>query len=106
MKTSPVKIWRRQKKVAAQIGEIGTIVQWTIIRTPAKAFAQEAPYPVVIVKLANNKNVIGQLVDWQPQDLVIGKKVTTVLRRAYTEDLESVIGYTIKFKPHLTGEKF
>jgi len=102
MKTSPVKIWRRQKKVAALIGEIGTIVQWTLIRVPAKAFAQESPYPIIIVKLTNNKNMIGQLIDWKQEDLHIGKKVITVLRRSYTEDSESVIGYTIKFKPYET----
>jgi len=75
-------------------------VQWTIIRVSPKSFAKEAPYPVVIVKLTASKKMIGQLVDWQPADLIKGKKVVTVLRRAYPEDAESIIDYTMKFKPY------
>lgn len=99
MITTPVKLWRRQKNVAGLIGVTGEILNWTIIRVPQKAFAKEAPYPVVIVQLDNGDKLIGQLVDWQPSDLAPKKKVIAVLRRSYPEDAESVIAYTIKFKP-------
>jgi len=99
MITTPVKQWRRQKKVATLIGKEGVLVQWTIIRTPPKAFAKEAPYPVVIVQLDSGEKMIGQLVDWQPDDLSTGKRVIAVLRRVYPNDTESIISYTIKFKP-------
>ena len=98
MITTPVKLWRRQKGVATVIGKTGVILQWTIIRTPPRAFVQEAPYPVVIIKM-NGKNVIGQLVDYEEQDLVAGRKVVAVLRKIFPENPESVIAYVIKFKP-------
>lgn len=97
--TSPVKLWRRQKNTAALIGKKGEILQWTMIRVPAKSFMDQAPYPVVIVKMQNGENMIGQLVDWQKKDLKVGKEVVSVLRRLRTELKEDVIYYNIKFKP-------
>lgn len=99
MITSPVKLWRRQKDTATLIGKKGKILNWTIIRVPAKSFADQSPYPVVIVKMQNGENMIGQLVDWQQQDLIIGKEVISVLRRLRTGEKEDVIYYHIKFKP-------
>ena len=99
MTSSPVKLWRRQKDVASLIGEKGKILLWTIIRAPAKSFVDQAPYPVVIAKMQNGENMIGQLVDWQMQDLIVGREVISVLRRLQTEGKEDVIYYHIKFKP-------
>ncbi len=99
MVTSPVKLWRRQKNTASLIGKKGKILQWTIIRIPAKSFMDQAPYPVVIVKMQNGENMIGQLVDWQQKDLVVGKDVVAVLRRLRTEDKDDIIYYNIKFRP-------
>lgn len=99
MTTSPVKLWRRQKDTSALIGKKGKILNWTIIRIPAKSFIDQAPYPVVIVKMQNGENMIGQLVDWQKKDLSIGKEVISVLRRLRIENREDVIYYNIKFRP-------
>lgn len=99
MKTTPIKLWRRQQQVASLIGKTGTLLQWTIIRVPAKGFMKEAPYPVGIVKMDTNENMIGQIVDWNPEDLTKGRKMIAVLRRSIPEDTESVIAYTIKFRP-------
>ena len=97
--TSPVKLWRRHKNTATLIGKKGKILLWTIIRVPARSFVDQAPYPVVIVKMQNGENMIGQLVDWQEEDLKVGREVVCVLRRLSTEEKESVIYYNIKFKP-------
>ncbi|MDO8583336.1 MAG: OB-fold domain-containing protein [bacterium] len=99
MVTSPVKLWRRQKNTSSLIGKKGKILQWTIVRVPAKSFMDQAPYPVVIVKMQNGENMIGQLVDWQQKDLVIGKEVISVLRRLRTEEKDDIIYYNIKFRP-------
>lgn len=100
MKVTPVKQWRRQKQTASLIGKTGILLQWTIIRVPAKSFTKEAPYPVIIVQLENKKKMIGQLVDYSTSDLTSGRKVVAVLRRTVPEDAESLIPYTIKFKPY------
>lgn len=99
MVTSPVKLWRRQKDTSSLIGEKGKILLWTMIRIPAKSFMDQAPYPVVIVRMQNGENMIGQLVDWQQKDLVPGKEVIAVLRRLRTEGKDDIIYYNIKFKP-------
>jgi uncharacterized OB-fold protein len=43
--------------------------------------------------------MIGQLVDWNKEDLEAGRKVVAVLRKITPENTESVIPYAIKFKP-------
>ena len=97
--TTPVKIYRHQKETAILIGRRGKIVAWTMIRVATKLFNRQAPYPVVIVCLENNEQVIGQLVDWQNEDLQMDKEVVAVLRRCGIEDAEGVITYSIKFRP-------
>jgi hypothetical protein len=99
MKTSPVKLWRRQDDTIVAIGKTGKILLWTIIRVPAKSFTDQAPYPVVIVKMDNGKKMVGQLVDFENENLVAGQKVEAVLRRLKTEGKEDAIYYHIKFKP-------
>ena len=100
MTTTPVKLWRRQKHIRSLIGKSGVIEQWSIIRIPAKGFTSEAPYPLVLVTLADNSKMIGQLVDWETEDLKKGRKVIAVLRRATPDTDESLIAYTIKFRPY------
>ena len=99
MITTPVKLWRRQKNVASNIGRTGIILNWTIVRVPPRAFHHEAPYPVVIIEYENKERMIGQLVDWEEEDLKKGQKVVAVLRRSFNGDIEGVIAYHIKFKP-------
>lgn len=96
---SPVKIWRHQKKVAYLLDQEGKILSWTLIRVPPLGYEQEAPYPVVLVKLLNGEKIIGQLVDWQEKDLKTGRKVEAVYRRISKPDSEGVIPYGIKFRP-------
>lgn len=100
MITTPVKLWRRQENTASLIGTKGKILNWTIIRIPAKSFASEAPYPVVIVELNNKEKMVAQLVDYDTRNLKKGQKVIIVLRKSFPKDAESIIEYTLKFKPH------
>jgi uncharacterized OB-fold protein len=99
MHISPVKLWRRQKTIRQLIGTKGKLLHWTIIRVPSKSFANQAPYPVGIVELSSGERMIGQLVDWQKEDLEKGHEVIAVLRKHNVEDKEGIIPYVIKFKP-------
>ena len=96
---SPVKIWRNQKYIARMLGKTGKIVSWTIVRVPPAGFSSLAPYPVVIVELADNTRVTAQLVDWEEKDLAFGRSVTTVIRRVTEPSVEGIIPYGIKVKP-------
>ena len=96
---SPVKIWRNQSVITNLLGKKGKIVSFTIIRTGPTGFEAQIPYPIVVVMLENNERMVGQLVDWKEEDLVIGKTVEAVLRRVREPDKEGVIPYGIKFRP-------
>lgn len=95
---SPVKIWRNQKKIKSLLGITGKIVSWTLVRVPQEGFANQAPYPVVIVKLESGESITAQMVDWQEKQLKIGQKVTTIIRKIAEPSDEGVIPYGIKVK--------
>lgn len=100
MITTPVKIWRRGKKLSSQIGAKGVVQYVTIVRVPPKNFSDQAPYPVALVKLENGDFVTGQIVDWTEKDLKKGRKVVAVMRKVIQDsDTSSVIHYGIKYKP-------
>jgi len=96
---SPVKIWRHQKETSLLLEKEGKIVSWTLVRVPPFGYERQAPYQVVLVELKIGKRMIGQLVDWQENDLKTGRQVKTVYRRIRQPDPEGVIPYGIKFKP-------
>ena len=81
------------------MGKEGKIISWTQVRVPPFGYERQAPYPVVLVELKKGRKMIGQLVDWQTEDLKIGQKVKVVYRRLRQPDPEGVIPYGIKFKP-------
>jgi len=95
---SPVKIWRRQKNIRKLLGETGIITSWTKIFVPGNGFQRYAPYPVVLVKLDDGEKAVGQLVDYNDNDLKIGQSVKTVLRKVREGTDDGVIAYGIKFK--------
>ena len=96
---SPVKIWRNQGKIASLLGKTGTIISWTIIRTPPAQFMDQAPYGVVLVELVDKRKLTAQLVDWQRKHLKKGQKVITIVRRVASPNADGIIPYGIKVKP-------
>lgn len=96
---SPVKIWRNQTYTKQLLGKTGTIVSWTLVRVPPAGFAEQAPYPVVLVALTTGERIEAQLVDWHEADLAFGVSVITVVRRVMQPDLDGIIPYGIKVKP-------
>jgi uncharacterized protein len=96
---SPVKVWRNQKYVARMIGKVGTIISWTLVRVPPANFGYQAPYPVVIVELEDGSRIPSQLVDFLPEQLAIGQKVVTIVRKTIQSPQDAVIPYGIKVKP-------
>jgi uncharacterized OB-fold protein len=95
---SPVKIWRNQKNVANQLGKIGTVLSWTIIRVPPGDFMDQAPYAVVLVDIEGGGRLVAQLVDSDISALRIGQRVQTIIRRVTRPDSDGVIPYGIKVK--------
>lgn len=96
---SPVKIWRRQKEIRKILGKKGKVITWTKIYAAGSEFKTQAPYPVVLVQLADGEKVFGQLVDYDSEDLKTGLEVNAILRKVRDGMREDIIIYGIKFKP-------
>lgn len=96
---SPVKIWRNQKHIASQLGLVGKIISWSLIRVPPDGFSDQAPYPIAVVELENGSRILSQVVDWKTDSLKHGQKVKTVVRRTIEATQDGVIPYGIKVKP-------
>lgn len=95
---SPVKIWRHQKKIRKVLGSTGKIVSFTKIHVPPAGFISQAPYVVAIAEFQNGERFTAQLVEWNEENLTVGQKIVTVLRRTREADAEGVIPYGVKFK--------
>lgn len=97
--TSPIKVWREQKKIKNFLGLKGKIISSTLVRVPPAGFNNQAPYFVAIVETEDHQRLIGQMVDVFEAEITSGQKVEAVYRRLAETDKEDVIHYGIKFRP-------
>lgn len=97
--TSPVKVWRNQKKIAKLLGKTGKVISWTIIRVPPADFSYQAPYAVAVVELTSGNRLVAQLADPDEPEIKSGMKVRLVIRRTSKPESQEVIPYGIKAKP-------
>jgi uncharacterized OB-fold protein len=96
---SPVKVWRNQPNIRGIVGREGSVVTYTFIRVPMVGFSEQAPYPLVVVEFDRGKRCIAQMVDYDPGDIRIGRRVRAVIRRIREPDPDGVIPYGIKVRP-------
>lgn len=95
---SPVKIWRRQKKIRKILGKKGRIVSWTKVYVAGTDFKKSAPYYLALVELEDKKKIISQIADSEDNFDYFDKKVEVVLRRIREVNEEEVIPYGIKIR--------
>ncbi|MDH4210857.1 MAG: Zn-ribbon domain-containing OB-fold protein [candidate division WOR-3 bacterium] len=79
-----------------RISDYGKILTFTTIRVAPKDFETEVPYSVAIVESDNGVRFTTQVVDCQPEELKIGKKVKFVFRKLYAEGHTGIICYGYK----------
>jgi len=84
---------------ATRLAESGKILTYTIIRVPPHQFADQAPYAVAIVELADGVKVTGQVVDCDFDKIKIGLKVKFEFRKIYSDGEAGVLHYGYKFVP-------
>lgn len=61
--------------VYEEVTGAGTIYSFTVTHRPPPAFADEAPYIVALVDLANGVRLVTRIVDAAPEDISIGANV-------------------------------
>jgi uncharacterized OB-fold protein len=81
------------------LGKQGIIISWTNIQITGTAFQEYAPYPVALVGLETGERVYGELVDYDMDDIAIGREVRSVLRKGKNTGGADVVEYTLKFMP-------
>ena len=85
-----------------QLSGKGKVYTFTIVAGPGAPpeFKQQAAvqreYPVAVVELAEGPRISAQIVDCNPDNVVIGMEVEATVRRIYVE--EGVIRYGFKFR--------
>jgi uncharacterized protein len=82
-----------------QMKRTGTIVTHTIIRTPARPFADQAPYAMAIVQMDDGPRLTTQVVDLNEGQLAIGLKVKLEFRKVNVEGKSGIIHYGYKAVP-------
>lgn len=103
--SNPIKHWRDTKKLSLKLSQKGKLLVWTKIFTAPSGFEYQAPYFAGIVELENGQRIPTQIVDCSDEDLKIGLKVISVIRRSRKPQAADVIDYGIKFKPARDGRK-
>ncbi len=81
-----------------QLGKNGKIVTYTVIRVAPEGFEKEVPYIMAIIEMKGGSRLTAQIVDADPEDIKIGKKVRAVFRKISEDGCSGVIYYGYKFK--------
>ncbi|MFO7872110.1 MAG: Zn-ribbon domain-containing OB-fold protein [Candidatus Undinarchaeales archaeon] len=81
-----------------QLGKNGKIVTYTVIRVAPEGFEKEVPYIIAIIEMKGGSRLTAQVVDADPEDIEIGKKVEAVFRRISEDGSSGAIYYGYKFK--------
>lgn len=97
--SNAVANWRKTKKLPDELGKVGEIIVWTRIYVAPLGFIHQVPYVVAIVEFGKKERRTLQLVDFDEEQLRVGQKVITVVRRIGSPAKEDIITYGIKVKP-------
>lgn len=95
---SPVKVWRRQKRIRKILGKKGKIISWTKIYVCGSDFKKFAPYYIALVELEDKKRIVASITEAQDEVDYFNKKVEVVLRQIKEVKEEDVIPYGIKVR--------
>ncbi|HDN83343.1 MAG TPA: Zn-ribbon domain-containing OB-fold protein [Candidatus Altiarchaeales archaeon] len=76
----------------------GEIYSYTVIHASPEGFEFQKPYVIAIVKLKEGPLLLSQIVDCDPEDVAIGKKVEKVFRKVVADGSEGIIRYGYKFR--------
>ncbi len=75
----------------------GEIESFTVLHEVPPSFTRQRPYIMAIIKLDEGPSLTGQIVDCDPGEVEIGKRVQAVFRRIAQEGESGIIEYGYKF---------
>ncbi len=79
--------------------EEGKLLTYTVIRTPASQFKDEAPYALGIIEFDNGARMMAQIVDVDVDKIKTGMDMRLEFRRIQTDQEHGVLAYGYKMVP-------
>ena len=76
----------------------GEIVTHTTIHVGQEGYEKQTPYVIAIIELDQGPRITAQIVDCDPKEVEIGKKVESVFRKIMSDGATGAISYGYKFK--------
>ena len=73
------------------------IVPYTIVHEVPTPFTRQKPYILAIIKLDEGPSLTGQVVDSDPEEVDMGKRVHSVFRKVAEDGKSGIIQYGYKF---------
>jgi uncharacterized OB-fold protein len=86
-----------------ELSGAGTVFSFTVVRQPPEGYAEQTPYILALVKLAEGPLITAQLTDCEPEQVAIDMQVEAVTRRLRDLGPDGLILYGYKFRPCLDG---
>ena len=93
---SPSFIWRQSKGLHKEAGKVGKILSFTRIYAAPQGFEHQVPYYSGIIKFEDGIAKPLEIIDFDTNNIKIGAKVKTVIRRIGLSEPEELIRYGIK----------
>lgn len=75
----------------------GEIVSFTVVHDSPPPFKRQRPYVMAIIKLEDGPSLTAQVVDCDPSEVEIGKRVRSVFRKIAEDGKSGIIEYGYKF---------
>lgn len=80
-----------------ELSREGEVYSFTVVHDGLEQFKLQVPYVIALVTMKEGPLVTGQIVDCSPEDVKIGSKVNSTLRKVRTEGKQGIIQYGYKF---------
>lgn len=75
----------------------GAIFSRTVVHEAHKQFEMQKPYIIALVELDEGSKILGQIIDCEPDDVQIGTRVRSTLRKLGEDGKSGTIYYGYKF---------
>jgi hypothetical protein len=76
----------------------GKVITYSVIRAAPPGFDNLVPYVVAIICLNDGPRITSQIVDCDPEEIEIGKKVKVCFRKIVEDGKAGAISYGYKFR--------
>lgn len=80
----------------------GSVYSFTVVHQPPEGYAEQAPYILALIQLAEGPLVTAQLTDCDPEQVTIDMPVESVTRKLRELGPEGLLVYGYKFRPRLS----